>query len=242
MKGMLHSMPNFILYNHSPIGQKGAFAMMLINNNILRESTWNAIQNAKKVLLMDGDKTILDKDNIKITPVLIPMAYAREETDEAPDIADIPNIPHYELYIVRQVETIEDYKPAIVLWKLPKTGIFVTIKAMVTPGRIGIEKREHTAIIRGSDELDRRIVYGFCHNNWSDIRIESFETKGFWTNIDSDGYRYRASDAPKRIKLYSDEDDIPYINSHKELMRRMREKSDYNRYNESCRILNIAIV
>lgn len=101
-------------------------------------------------------------DNLK-TPssicLCIPRAYAREETKEIPE--DASEVPHYELYITKQIGTWKNKRDADVYFKLPKSGRLIRIILHYEQGA-SYDNKYHTMLIRETDELDRRIVLGFC--------------------------------------------------------------------------------
>ena len=129
----------------------------------------------------------------------IPKAWARGEADSRPtNTDDVEQIPHYELRIVRQIGTFANRRGSYILFKLPKSGKYIHIIIHPDSG-VSFDKSFHTLLIRETDELDRRIVLGFCKKYSNSIKHSSYEDRenGY---LQSCALCYRASDMPKRIK------------------------------------------
>lgn len=129
----------------------------------------------------------------------IPKAWAREETDNRPtNPEDVINIPHYELRIEKQIGSYRNRRDTYVYFKLPKSGTYISI--LIHPDRgVSFDKRFHTALIRETDELDRRIILGFCKMNDESLKRASYEDYED-EHLKSRALCYKASDMPKRIK------------------------------------------
>lgn len=132
----------------------------------------------------------------------IPRAYARGESTKMVSRNDIPKIPCYILYLEPQIGRNYTRKPTYVYWELPKTKRLVAV-ILHPDGGVDFKKDEHKFIIRETDELDRRIILGFCRkyhyhlinacHDDSDSGEPRFELK-----LASE--LYKASSMPKRIK------------------------------------------
>lgn len=137
--------------------------------------------------------------------ILIPRAYAREESNERIfNIEDARKVDHFELFIRRQVGTYMSRRVANVFFKLPKSGR--TVSVVVYPDGTGVEfeKSLRKYVLRELDELDRRIILGFCRKHAYNIHsacfsdIDNVYQYDKW--LQKSGLEYKASMQPKRIR------------------------------------------
>ena len=137
--------------------------------------------------------------------IIIPRAYAREESDKRIfDIEDAKKVDHFELFIRRQVGTYRSRRNAYVFFKLPESGRSVSV--VIYPDSTGVEfeKSLRKYVLRELDELDRRIILGFCRKHAKNIfnacytDINKLYRYDEW--LQKDGLEYRASMQPKRIR------------------------------------------
>lgn len=140
----------------------------------------------------------------------IPRAYAREETKEKPD--DPSEVENYELFIDKQMGSSATPRPTNIYWKLPKSGKYIVIELYRDGGLDYKPGPEHSFALRETDELDRRIVFGFCKKYRSTL-ISACHSR-YRDNdlgiINAARY-YKASDMPKRIKIGKGKDDLSWF-------------------------------
>lgn len=141
----------------------------------------------------------------------IPRAYARGESDKLVSRNEVDKIPHYTLYIERQIGRSYTRKPTYVYWELPKTKRLVAIVLYPDDG-VEFKKDEHKFIIRETDELDRRIILGFCKKYQLELKHEchSDKERPDWELVGGATF-YRASDMPKRIKTGKGSTDLTWF-------------------------------
>ena len=146
--------------------------------------------------------SINENHNVQILSeyaIRIPKAWARgEENDRPKSFEEVENIPHYELRIEKQIGSSRNRRDTYIYFKLPKSGKFIAIVLHMNGG-VSFKPDEHKLLIRETDELDRRIILGFCKKYQYTLKdacysdYESYSAK-------SDALCYRASKMPKRIK------------------------------------------
>lgn len=139
----------------------------------------------------------MESSNLLEYKLCIPKAYAREESNKAPKNAE--DVPHYELYIERQIGTSRNRRSTYVFWKLPKSGRLVAIEFFMDGG-VDFKKDEHKYILRETDELDRRIVLGFCLKYEGTLLDECYSDDEPSTWLNYYARTYQASQMPKRLK------------------------------------------
>ena len=143
----------------------------------------------------------LDEEGGKYSYAIhIPRAYARMETNVRPDFKDLENIPNYTLYITRQVGSILNMRDTNIYYRLPSGRL---VRILLHPrGGVSIDKLDHKYLIRETDELDRRIVLGFCLLNYTELKSECYDDKPFKSlHLEDAAFNYRCSKMPKRLKL-----------------------------------------
>ena len=142
-------------------------------------------------------------------PILIPRAYAREETDvRTTKLEEIKEIDHYELYITKQIGSVQTRKDSFLYVKLPKSGNYIPIILHVDGG-VSFQPITKKFALREFDELDRRIILGYCRKYHSTLVWACHDDKHrnkFW--LQTEATYYRASDQPKRFKLGSEGKDF----------------------------------
>lgn len=169
--------------------------------NIINEYYHNEIvYNNKKIDAELQARYVKDKDNsLYIGSLYIPRAYAREETKIAPKDASL--VDHYEIALIRQTNDSEKTS-TYVFARLPKTGEFVAVELFKFGQGADFLKRDHAKILRGTyDELDRRIILGFCIANAKSLILNSHIVENdivMW--LRPEAKFYKASDQPKRLK------------------------------------------
>lgn len=144
----------------------------------------------------------IESEEYSTFKILIPKEYARGETNEYPSsYEEAESIQHYELVVFNQVGDSRSRRGTYVLYKLPVSDIYMPIYLYPDEGIGYDEKRYHTILIRETDELDRRIVLGFCKKYQDKLRSASYSNSSSNKNALIDyGLTYRASKMPLRIK------------------------------------------
>lgn len=133
--------------------------------------------------------------------VCIPKAYSRMETDECPSSEEVEKIPHYEIYVFKQVGTPRNHGNTLVLCKFPDTDRYFGIMLYMKGGSASYIKDEHKYMLRVTDELDRRIVLGFCMMYAGNLENYSYcdsDKPDRW--IVYNALTYRCNMMPKRLK------------------------------------------
>ena len=170
------------------------------------------------------DKQNIKTHDIKVRELMIPKDTARMESKNFRQIADFKrevresNLPHYSIYLVAQSYkfllnkdknspyTYDKDAKVIVLYRFPNSNN-IHSAYVYHDGRIEMPKREHAAVLRESDELDRRIVFGFLREYYPDIIGISTDLDAYngGENVDDiiDAYAgfYTADEQPKRFKI-----------------------------------------
>ena len=140
----------------------------------------------------------------------IPKAYARMETDEQPRLDEVESVDHYEIIIFKQIGTARNRRDCFVLCKFPNTDRYFRI-ILHMDGGVSYVKEEHKYMLRCTDELDRRIVLGFCmmySGNLTGYSYSSNPRPNWW--MQNNALEYRAKDMPKRLKQGSKGNDFSY--------------------------------
>ena len=132
--------------------------------------------------------------------VLIPKAHARLETDKKPKIDDIESVDCYEIIIFLQIGSSRNQRDTFVLCRFPGCKNYFKVIVHATGGA-SFEKSEHKLMIRVTDELDRRIVLGFCQKYSWDLITSSYRktTKPDYS-LKHYAYHYTCKDMPIRLK------------------------------------------
>lgn len=93
--------------------------------------------------------------------VPIPRLHARMEDNTRVLPNQVKDLEHYSLYITKQIGTVRNRRDCFIYCKFPNNDrLFKIILHM--DGGVSYEKSEHKYMLRVTDELDRRIILGFC--------------------------------------------------------------------------------
>lgn len=147
---------------------------------------------------------LLENSNMSIHEycLRIPKAYSRGEVDRRDyDYETVEKVPSYELYIEPQIGSVRNRRDTYVYLKLPESGRLVSI-ILYKDGGVNFDKQFHKYVLREMDELDRRIVLGFCKKNEAMLRqacYENNEQSRMW--LQGEAMRYKSTMQPKRLKL-----------------------------------------
>lgn len=155
--------------------------------------------------VVDATRTIheatSDKDIFFKYALYIPKQYARGEVKEYPSREELESgkMPRYELYVTDQVGSTYCRRNTYIYLKLP-SGKMVAIILYPDYG-VGFEPRDRKYILREYDQLDRRIILGFCRYCQSQLREACHgeaDRKEWWLKMEARCYNSKKQ--PKRIK------------------------------------------
>lgn len=176
------------------------------------ESNYLEVHDVESLNL--SEKEISFMENITILPmqeeilkefkISIPKAYARGESSKQVTLDEVEDIPHYEIYVERQVGTTRNRRDTYLYLKLPKSGMLVTI-ILYMDGGVGFDPKFHKYIIRELDALDRRVILGYCLYHESSLKNACYRDEDDFWNMDliKKSLNYTASKMPKRLKTGS---------------------------------------
>ena len=155
-----------------------------------------------------NEETILESEFDGYS-IYIPRAYARGESNEwirKPN--EIQSLDHYELRITRQIGSVQTRKDSFVYIKLPKSDTSAAI-TLHTDGGISFHPSTKRLVYREYDQLDRRIILGFCRKFQSMLFSACHDDEQRHRNwLEYQASRYRFSDQPKRFKQGSEGNDF----------------------------------
>lgn len=145
------------------------------------------------------NKDISDIDDNNTYKIMIPRAHARMETSIKPKLDELESVEHYSIYIVKQIGSIQNRRDTILFCNFPSSDrLFKVI--LHTDGGVSFEKSEHKYMLRVTDELDRRIILGYCMMYQVELRWLSYgDKKPMWRDY-SNALNYRADMMAKRLK------------------------------------------
>ncbi len=160
------------------------------------------LRKARMEEAIDHYRYLDNKHNstLVIGTLYIPRAYAREETKIRPK--DPKEVDHYEIVLLRQLGSPANRRSTYVLAQLPKSKEYVAVELFRREGGADFIKRDHSKILRGTyDELDRRIILGFCIKYAGSLLDNCYcnsNTINPWLKLYAKSYR--VSEQPKRLK------------------------------------------
>lgn len=164
------------------------------------------VYNITESIVLDK---IVSESEFEGYPIFIPRAYAREETNvrtRKPE--DIENIDHYTIYITKQIGSVQTRRDTFIYVKLPKSGNYIPIILHVDGG-VSFQPITKRLALREFDELDRRIILGYCRKFHSTLVWACHDTQHRnRTWLQNEAAYYRVSDQPKRFKLGSEGNDF----------------------------------
>ena len=146
----------------------------------------------------------LDGGEIEAHKLVIPRNYARLETGKRSRLNEVEDLPHYEIYLPTQVGGFNNRKETLVYFRLPNVNNLFSV-ILHKDGSVRFAKHEHKFILRVSDELDRRIILGFCKMYGGNISSICYGNGGYYANrelnwLKDEAVSYNASKQPKRVK------------------------------------------
>ena len=159
------------------------------------------------------DTILYDNEKVKTRTIRIPREYARTNTAYPGryETLEKDNVECYELILFSQVgDPFVTRKPTYVLLRLPESdkndGKKYAKIIMYHDGGVEFDPAERKYVLRVYDELDRRIIIGFCIKHQDSLEIISHsnmsEKEDFInpTSIDLHAKYYTADEMPKRLK------------------------------------------
>lgn len=161
-----------------------------------------------KTALRNLDRDLADA-NPSIRVLRIPVANARlESSSEITKLSDLDNLECYKLFLPEQIGVSSDTKHNLngnfIFFKFPKSDSLRTL-LLYSDGGIDFVKYEHKFILRESDELDRRIIAGFC--KLYNMQITEYCETGkveqgiHGPYLEYEAMKYTSKMQPKRLKL-----------------------------------------
>lgn len=146
----------------------------------------------------------LDGGEIENHKLCIPKKYARLESSKRIKTSEVEEVPHYEIYLPSQVGEFNNRDKTLVYFRLPDMEQMFSV-ILHKDGTVGFAKHEHKFILRVSDELDRRIILGFCKLYNGNISSICYGSNRYYINRDvswlqDEAANYNASKQPKRVK------------------------------------------
>lgn len=145
--------------------------------------------------------------NINEYTLLIPKEWARGESKHYLGTQEeVEKIPHYELHIEPQIGSWKNRRDAYIYLRLPKSKMLINI-VLHMDGGVSFDKKFHKYVLREMDELDRRIILGFC-DKYFDILVKACYSEDRDPYLDSRASIYQASEYKKRIKSGSKGNDL----------------------------------
>ena len=156
---------------------------------------------ANELIRMNNDLEDNEYFNWKI---LIPKAYARMESTKRLRPEEVESVEHYTIYITKQIGTVHNRRDCFLYCKFPGSDRMYRI-ILHMDGGVSYEKLEHKYMLRETDELDRRIVLGFCimyQHSLKDFCYSDSRKPDWWMLSNASSYTCKMM--PKRLKTGSD--------------------------------------
>lgn len=151
-------------------------------------------------------------ENLNEFEVKIPVAYSRKENGsklisyEKLDKND--NIPCYELFVTEQIGTSRNRRDTNIYYKLPKSGDLIRIILHMNQG-VSFDPIDHKKLLRETDELDRRIIRGFCLKYQSTLMDACYppynSRKDYQRDLKIKAMYYTCDQMPKRLPRSGDQ-------------------------------------
>lgn len=186
------------------------------NNFSFKESNYLEIPkwefpnfSQKEIECMNGISVKeVERDVLTEYKICIPKSYSRGESDKYVPVKDCEDVPHYELYIERQIGSVRNRRDTYLYLRLPESGMLVTI-ILYMDGGVGFDPKFHKYILRELDELDRRVILGFCLQNEGSLRWACYSNENeYKRSLELKASKYNISQMPKRLKTGSRDNDF----------------------------------
>lgn len=146
-----------------------------------------------------SDNSLPNEQSLNEYTLLIPKEWARGESDHYTGTQEkVAEVPHYELHIERQIGTWKNRRDAYVYLRLPKSKKIINI-ILHMDGGVSFDPKFHKYAIRELDELDRRIILGFC-DKYHNLLVQACYSDERDSYVDHLAATYKASEYKKRIK------------------------------------------
>ena len=118
----------------------------------------------------------IDDDEYFSYEISIPRAHARMEDESRVPPDQAKAVEHYSIYITKQIGTVRNRRDCFLYCKFPSNDrLFKIILHM--DGGVSYEKSEHKYMLRVTDELDRRIVLGFCKKYQGQLKTACYSNE-----------------------------------------------------------------
>lgn len=148
------------------------------------------------------------QESINEYTLLIPRDWARGESKEYLGTQErVAEVPHYELHIERQVGSWKNRRDTYIYLRLPKSKMLINI-VLHMDGGVSFDKKFHKYVLREMDELDRRIILGFCDKYFHVLVDACYSDEGLDRWLALQASTYQASKYKKRIKSGSQGRDL----------------------------------
>lgn len=141
--------------------------------------------------------------------VRIPIESSRKGKGSlCPTLDESKNIPSYQLYVEEQVGTSRNRRDTNIYFRLPKSGDLIRIILHMNQG-VSFDPIDHKKLLRETDELDRRIVRGFCLKYQSTLMDACYPPYNsridYQRDIRLKALHYKSTDMPKRLPRSGDQ-------------------------------------
>ena len=168
-------------------------------------TAWNTFPMQIELKTALYNMNIRDGSDTRIKQILIPKDHARCEGNGPKNLEELSKYKgeFYTLYIFDQPGSFLNSRGTIVMWKLPSPSKLLVGIQIYRDGGADFMKSAHKDILRNTDELDRRIVRGFCQKYHMAISSAAHDKEVFerYTGaLQSYALDYTYNDMPKRLK------------------------------------------
>ena len=184
----------------------------IINNKLISEHHsdigFGELQN--RAIATKNLSTRLDDSDSYGWKICIPKKYARMESKKRVTPENVHTVDCYEIYITRQIGSSRNRRNTFIYIKFPNHDKLFTV-ILYADGGVGFAKHDHKYVLRVSDEIDRRIILGFCRmyqHNLTKYCYEDTNEPDRWILYNASSYTI--DQMPKRIKSGSEGNSIEY--------------------------------
>lgn len=185
-----------------------------VNNDDLSMTfkEYNEIKDTLDVEIACSNFSVSKIKNINEFEVKIPVAYSRKEKGSkliSYEKLDKDNsIPCYELFVTEQIGTSRNRRDTNIYYKLPKSGDTIRIILHKNQG-VSFDPLHHKALLKETDELDRRIIRGFCLKYQSTLMDACYppynSREDYQRDIKIKAMYYNCDKMPKRLPRSGDQ-------------------------------------
>lgn len=181
-----------------------------INNDLsMNFSEYNEIKDTLDVEIACSNFSIGKVERLNEFEVRIPIESSRKGKGALSPSSDrINSVPCYQLYVEEQIGTSRNRRDTNIYFKLPKSGKLIRIILHMNQG-VSFDPLYHKELLRETDELDRRIVRGFCLKYQSTLMDACYppynSRSDYQRELKLHGLHYRCTDMPKRLPRSGDQ-------------------------------------